>query len=69
MIDDHHKRHALRRRMHSAWTLPTEPAPWHASLQPIEPEPWQRAAPARPVPVSRPWWRRVWDALRDLWSR
>lgn len=65
MTDDRWKRHAIRSRMNSRWTVPTEPAPWHPSLAPTD-DPWMRAAPARPIPVSRPWWRRVWDWLRGL---
>ena len=64
MIPDDHKRVHLRRSAHRVCALPTEPGPLHPSLidQP-EPEPWTRAAPARPVPVSRPWWRRLIDWL------
>lgn len=63
MIDDRWKRHELRQRMASRWTVPTEPGPMHLSLQPQDEPTWQRAAPARPVPVSRPWWRRLIDWL------
>ena len=62
--DDHHKRHELRQRMTPVFGVPTEPAPFHPSLQPID-DPWTRPALARPIPVSRPWWRRLVDALLD----
>lgn len=60
MVDDRHKRHALRQRMHRLYAVPTEPAA--LALVPSDPPPaWTRAAPARPVYLCRPWWRRLLD--------
>jgi hypothetical protein len=65
MLDDRHKRHALRQRMHSAWTVATT-VPAHLSLMPVDEPAWTRASPPRPIPLYRPWWARAADYLQSL---